>query len=162
MSDSILLKIHEELVAIRELLAKQQTAAPAKTYSGANSGGASSGPDKPIPQPGALVDDPDSVVIPWGKNSGKKLSELSERSLDWYASVKDARLDSSGKPYPPKPADVALENAARQIHHRRLGTLGGSPAQTQGQTRIERNMSPQASAEDLENVPFAARYYDHG
>lgn len=77
----------------------------------------------PIPQPTFVVEDPDSVVVHFGKNNGMPLGQLGERSIEWYASVKEPKLDRTGKPFAPRPSDVALENAARQIIHRRRNTL---------------------------------------
>jgi hypothetical protein len=80
-----------------------------------------------IPQPTALVDDPDAIVVHFGKNSGTPLGALGERSIEWYASLKEPKLDRNGKPFPPRAVDVALENAARQIIHRRRNTLSAVP-----------------------------------
>lgn len=80
-------------------------------------------PSDEIPQPSELLDDPDSVPVHFGKNNGTPIGSLSERSIEWYAKPKEPKLDRNGKPFAPRPADVLLENAARQIIHRRKGTL---------------------------------------
>lgn len=156
MTENILLKIHEELVAIRELLAKQQSAAPAKSYSGSTS--STGATDGPPPQPSEVIPNAGDVQIHFGKNNGKALSSLSERSLSWYATDQPPRLDSSGKPYPPRPQEVLLKNAARTLWHTQKGSLaGGTP-----DTRTERHAPPgrpapgseAAHLSDEENVPF--------
>lgn len=115
-----------ELRIIRDLLGKTQ--APAPVLGAVDAAFASEARDAfkarpPIPQPTYLVDDPDAVEVHFGKNSGTPLGQLGERSIEWYASVKEPKLDRTGKPFAPRPADVALENAARQIIHRRRNTL---------------------------------------
>lgn len=153
-SAPVLLKIYEELVAIRELLARPPAAAAAPARAAAYSAGqsAGSGTQAEIPQPSKIIDNPGDVQCHFGKNNGKPLSEMSERQLSFYASVKEPRLDSSGKPFLPRPADVNLENAARQLWHQQKGTLAGSENPT------ERPAAAQATAkvnEDIdENVPF--------
>jgi hypothetical protein len=135
MTDDLLKSIHEELVAIRQLLAAQAAAAspgrsaPARTaspsgYSGGNSGGGSGGGDEIIPQPSEIVPNAGDVQVHFGKNNGVALSKLSERSLSWYAAEQPPRLDSSGKPYPPRPQETMLKNAARTLWHQNKGTLG--------------------------------------
>ena len=161
-SAPVLLKIYEELVAIRELLARPPAAAAAPARASAYSAGqsAGSGTQAEIPQPSNIIDNPGDVQCHFGKNNGKPLSEMSERQLSFYASVKEPRLDSSGKPFPPRPADVNLENAARQLYHTRMGTLAGSENPT-GRP-AENHDSSGAGAASTEEVPFAARYYEHG
>ena len=107
----------EMILELRSLLMKHVEVTPAAVL--ASSGFQS---QTPIPQPTALVDDPDSVVVHFGKNNGRRLGELGERSIEWYASVKEPKLDRNGRPFAPRAVDVALENAARQIIHRRRNT----------------------------------------
>ncbi len=128
--------ILDELKAIRALLAsgaKPATAAPAAAPT------ASQTPDGPPPQPDTVVENAASTTIHFGKNTGKALGELGEKSLGWYASVKAPRLDNSGKPFPPRPADVALEQAARTLWHQQKGTLtvGAAPQATATSTTAE-------------------------
>lgn len=151
MSDNILLKIHEELVAIRELLAKG-AAAPARPV--ASAGSSSSVANEPPLQPTALVDDPGSVLVPFGKNKGRPLSELAERSLEWYAADQPPRLDSSGKPYPPRPADIAFKNAARQLYHTQKGTLTGPGLEGKSAEPKQNQPPPPKVEEDTGEVPF--------
>jgi hypothetical protein len=70
-----------------------------------------------------VVENAAQVRVHFGKNNGVELGALSERSLGWYASVKAPRLDNSGKPFAPRPAEVALEQAARTLWHQQHGTL---------------------------------------
>lgn len=119
-------QIISELRGIREALTK--TNANPSTLGRIDAAVASEARDAfasrpPIPQPTFVVDDPDSVVVHFGKNNGTPLGQLGERSIEWYASVKEPKLDRTGKPFAPRPTDVALENAARQIIHRRRNTL---------------------------------------
>jgi hypothetical protein len=160
-SAPILLKIYEELTAIREILAKDPAAA-APTRSPAYSSG-SSGAQAEIPQPSKIIDNPGDVQVHFGKNNGVALSALSERSLSWYASVKEPKLKNDGTPFTPRPQEGILENAARQLYHTRMGTLAGSenpsqrPAATPKQTPTE-----SAGAASTEEVPFSPRHLDHG
>lgn len=118
--------ILQELKAIRALLAggAKPAAAPASQPT-------TQTPDGPPPQPDSVVENAASTTIHFGKNTGKALGELGEKSLGWYASVKAPRLDNTGKPFPPRPADVALEQAARTLWHQQKGTLTtGTPPLT--------------------------------
>jgi hypothetical protein len=114
-----------ELKAIRMLLAAKPAAAPAAAVAQT----ATQTPDGPPPQPDTLVENAAAVTVHFGKNNGIALGALSERSLSWYASVKAPKLDNSGKPFDPRPADVALEQAARTLWHTQKGTLA-APAET--------------------------------
>jgi len=118
-----------ELKAIRALLAsKPAAAAPAAAVAQT----ATQTPEGPPPQPDSVVENAASVVIHYGKNNGIALGALSERSLSWYASVKTPKLDNSGKPFDPRPADVALEQAARTLWHTQKGTLAVAAVDTGG------------------------------
>jgi hypothetical protein len=107
-----------ELRAIKALLGARPASAPASTAAPSTPS-----PEGPPPQPGTVVENAASTIIHFGKNNGVALGALSEKSLGWYASVKTPRLDNSGKPFPPRPADVALEQAARTLWHQQHGTL---------------------------------------
>lgn len=78
-----------------------------------------------IPQPSRVIDYPEDVQVHFGKNSGVALGKLSARSIEWYATEQPPRLDSSGKPYPERPQEAELRNAARTLYHRTKGTLKG-------------------------------------
>ncbi|MCX6956602.1 MAG: hypothetical protein NTV51_31110, partial [Verrucomicrobia bacterium] len=129
MNEDILKSIHQELVAIRQLLAEANKAprssTPARTTSSSSSYSSSGGgADEIIPQPSEVIPNAGDVQVHFGKNNGVALSKLSERSLSWYATEQPPRLDSSGKPYPPRPQEVVLRNAARTLWHQNKGTLG--------------------------------------
>lgn len=109
--------ILDELKAIRALLADKPAATAATTQPVTQT------PEGPPPQPDTPVENAANVVIHFGKNNGVALGALSERQLGFYASVKTPRLDNSGKPFPPRPVDVALEQAARTLWHQQKGTL---------------------------------------
>jgi hypothetical protein len=151
MSDNILLKIHEELCAIKELLARQPAAPAARP---ASMFATPSAAQAEIPQPAKIVDNPGDVKVFFGKNTGRPLSELTERSLEWYASVKEPKVDSSGRPFTPRPQEIALENAARQLYHTQKGSLAGAENRTE---RPAATTPPPAAAkieEDTSEIPF--------
>ena len=138
MNDQIL----TELIAIRQLL-ERAIAAPPAARPAAPAGQVA------IPQPSQLVADPGAVCVHFGKNDGQPLSSLNDRSIEWYATPKEPRLNKQGQPFPPRPADEQLANAARQLYHAKRGTLvGEAPV-------AEMNFTPSPAAPDLEeNVPF--------
>lgn len=90
--------------------------------SGAKPTGASTG-NKEIPLPDQVIDDAESVEVHFGKNKGVPLGQLAARSLEWYAQEGEPKLDRNGNPFPPRPEDVRLKNAARTIYHSRKGTI---------------------------------------
>lgn len=152
-----------ELTAIRLILAARPTPAPVPIGAShqptaarpaTSSTGASLG-DVPIPQPSTIIANAGDVQIHFGKNNGKPLSEIGERSLSWYATDQAPRLDSSGKPYPPRPQEVILKNAARTLWHQLRGTLAtGLPQGQAPAPQPPRATTPAASSTDEENVPF--------
>ena len=93
--------------------------------------GASGCSSAPLTQLIVAVDTDRGLLVPVIHDVDKKnildlareLGELSEKSLGWYASVKTPRLDNSGKPFPPRAQDVALEQAARTLWHQQHGSL---------------------------------------
>ena len=121
-------------------------------YSSSSSGSATA--DADIPQPDVTVDSPGDVQVHFGKNNGKPLSELSERSLSWYASEQPPRLDSSGKPYPPRPQETTLKNAARQLWHLRKGTLKGVSEQIATAPKAATKAAPVEVVDDSSEIPF--------
>ncbi len=130
MSEELLKAIHQELVSIRKLLAEGKSApasrsAPSRaTTSTSSSSSFSRSGDEEIPQPTEIVANAGDVQVHFGKNNGVALSKLGERSLSWYAQEQAPRLDSSGNPYPPRPQEITLRNAARTLWHQNRGTLG--------------------------------------
>lgn len=140
MNDQIL----AELITIRQLI-ERAIAAPsaARPATPAPAGQVA------IPQPSQLVADPGAVCVHFGKNDGQPLSSLNDRSIEWYATPKEPRLNKQGQPFPPRPADEQLANAARQLYHQKRGTLVGKPPVA------EMNFTPGSAAPDIdENVPF--------
>ena len=168
MNEDILKSIHEELVAIRQLLAEANKSsparsAPARATSSASSASSTSsylsggggGGDEPIPQPSEVVPNAGDVQVHFGKNNGVALSKLSERSLSWYATEQPPRLDSSGKPYPARPQETVLKNAARTLWHQNRGTLGQPDvAKSAAPTLPGVATESAAHLSDEENVPF--------
>jgi len=140
MNDQIL----AELITIRQLLERAIAAPPAARPATPAPAG-----QVAIPQPSQLVADPGSVCVHFGKNDGQPLSSLNDRSIEWYATPKEPRLNKQGQPFPPRPADEALSNAARQLYHSKRGTLVGKPPVA------EMQFTPGSEAPDIdENVPF--------
>jgi hypothetical protein len=161
MNEDILKSIHEELVAIRQLLAEANKAparsAPARTTTSASSYSSSGGgADEVILQPTEVIPNAGDVQVHFGKNNGVALSKLSERSLSWYATEQPPRLDSSGKPYPPRPQETTLRNAARTLWHQNKGTLGQPDAPKGAGPAATPAVATESSAHlsDEENVPF--------
>ena len=109
--------IHAELIRIREALEARPFAsgAPAAKPAPARS--------DEVPMPTEVIADAGNVQVHFGKNKGVALSSLSERSVAWYAQEPEPRLGNNGKPFPPRPEDVLLRNAARTIIHKKRGTL---------------------------------------
>jgi len=134
-----------ELTAIRLILSARPVAAPAQTATAPQYAQSTASSDGPPPQPSQVIEDAGSVLVHFGKNKDKPLSELSERSLSWYASEQPPRLDNAGKPFPPRQVEITLRNAARTLWHTRAGTLGAAAVQ-----------APSAKVADgvEENIPF--------
>jgi len=111
-----------EVRAIRTALTQgNKPAAPAVA-----SKPASAGP-KEIPLPSEVIDNATDVPVHFGKNKGTPLGSLSPKSIEWYAQEPEPRLRNDGTPFPPRPDDVLLRNAARTIVHRGSGTLPSPP-----------------------------------
>jgi hypothetical protein len=141
MNDQIL----TELIAIRQLLERAIAAPPAARPAAPAPAG-----QVAIPQPSQLVADPGAVCVHFGKNAGQPLSALNDRSVEWYAAPKEPRLGNNGKPFPPRPADEQLANAARQLYHAKRGTLvGKAPV-------AEMSFAPGTAKPETvdENIPF--------
>ena len=161
MNEDLLKAIHEELISIRQLLASQQAAArstPARatssTPSYASSGGGG-GSDEVILQPTEVVPNAGDVTVHFGKNNGVALAKLSERSLSWYATEQPPRLDSSGKPYPARPQETTLRNAARTLWHQNRGTLGQADVAPKAKGTPAAEMAVEAPSHPSdEEVPF--------
>ncbi len=156
MNEEILKAIHEELVGIRQLLLETKQAqtrgTPARTSNSGSSSTSLSG-DTPPPQPTEVIANPGDVQVHFGKNTGIALSKLSERSLSWYAQEQPPRLDSSGNPYPMRPQENTLRNAARTLWHQNRGSLGQADAPKSAATASP-SVESSAHLSDEDNVPF--------
>jgi hypothetical protein len=91
-----------------------------------------------IPQPTTVIENAGDTPVHFGKNLGLPLKSLTDRSLSWYAEDKPAKLKDDGTPYPLRPADALLLNAARTYYHQQHGTLTGDvpTAYTDPQTNL--------------------------
>lgn len=161
MTDQILTEIRQELGLIRALLEIQVKAASAPaqaTQARASTGSGGARDEAPPPMPTRIWPDAENFQITFGKNQGKSLGELADNSLSWYCKDPEPKLDSSGKPYPPRQSDMELRQAARTVYHRRKGAIpkdeANPPYSSGGGT------SPKV--DDGPDVPFAVRHLDHG
>jgi hypothetical protein len=161
MNDDLLKAIHQELVAIRQLLADGKAPAMRSTpvRASAPSGAVSrsnGGEEEAVPQPTEIIANAGDVQVHFGKNNGVALAKLSERSLSWYAQEQAPRLDSSGNPYPARPQEITLRNAARTLWHQNRGTLGGGATGAKSSTTAtEAFVEPSGHPADNEDsMPF--------
>lgn len=142
----------EELKAIRELLARAPVLQPAQSRAASSSSG--SRDEEPPPMPNRIWPNAEAFMVPFGKNQGKALGELADNSLSWYCKDPEPKLDSSGRPYPPRQADMELRQAARTVYHRRKGAIPKDEAAP---------AYPSGAGADLDkDVPFLRRDFDHG
>lgn len=111
--------IHAELIRIREALEARPFASGAPAAKPAPSFPKSD----EVPMPTEVIANAGEVQVHFGKNKGVALSSLGERSVAWYAQEPEPRLGNNGKPFPPRPEDVLLRNAARTLIHQKRGTL---------------------------------------
>jgi len=132
--------IHAELIRIREALEARPYASGAPAAKPASSFPKSD----EVPMPTEIIADAGSVQVHFGKNKGVALSSLGERSVAWYAQEPEPRIGNNGKPFPPRPEDVLLRNAARTIIHQKRGTIAGAAVPT----------APAATSVNEEHVPF--------
>jgi len=135
--------IHAELVRIREALEARPYAAGAPPTKPASSFAKTD----EVPMPTEVIPNAGDVQVHFGKNNGVALSSLGDRSVAWYAQEPEPRLDSSGKPFPPRAEDVQLRNAARTLIHQKRGTLTGAAVN-------QPKASVTVASVDDENVPF--------
>lgn len=106
-----------EIRAFRSVL--MQTRAPAAATPSA----APAAISEEIPLPITPVENAGAVQVHFGKNAGKPLADLGAKSVEWYAKEQPAKLKQDGTPFAPRPADVALREAARTLVHQRRGTI---------------------------------------
>jgi len=129
--------IHAELVRIREALEARPYA------SGAPAAKPAAAPrSDEVPMPTEIIDDAGNVQVHFGKNKGVALSALGERSVAWYAQEAEPRIGNNGKPFPPRPEDVLLRNAARTIIHQKRGTIAGAAVPTAPVANIDEGNVP--------------------
>lgn len=155
-----------ELRTIRKLLEAQaeerKAASPAPaaqpSYSTSTSSSGGKFGDEPIPQPNPMwaLHEAEAHAVHFGKNNGVLLRDLADRSLSFYAKDKPPQLDSKGKPYPKRPIDTDLENAARTVWHYRRGTLANGAQQPAPASTQPPKASTPAAAKTSgdEDVPF--------
>ncbi len=110
-----------EIRAIRSALTQNKPAAPAAAFKSGPTG------PKDIPMPSEVIENAGDVAVHFGKNKGTPLGSLSAKSCEWYAQEPEPRLRNDGTPFPPRPEDVLLRNAARPIVPRNRGTLPSPP-----------------------------------
>jgi len=132
--------IHAELIRIREALEARPYASGAPAAKPASSFPKSD----EVPLPAEIIPNAGEVQVHFGKNKGVALSSLGERSVAWYAQEPEPRIGNNGKPFPPRPEDVLLRNAARTIIHQKRGTIAGAAVPT----------APAATSVNEEHVPF--------
>jgi len=118
--------IHAELVRIREALEARPYAAGAPAAKPAPSLAKSD----EVPLPNEIIPNAGEVQVHFGKNKGVALSSLGDRSVAWYAQEPEPRIGNNGKPFPPRPEDVLLRNAARTLIHQKRGTLPSAAVPT--------------------------------
>ena len=116
--------IHAELVRIREALEARPYSAGAPTHKAV----ATQAKTDEVPLPSELIANAGDVQVHFGKNKGVALSTLGDRSVAWYAQEPEPRLRNDGTPFPPRPEDVLLRNAARTIIHQKRGTIAAVSA----------------------------------
>ena len=137
--------IHAELIRIREALEARPFA------SGAPVAKPAAPRSDEVPMPTEVVPDAGNVQVHFGKNKGVALSSLSERSVAWYAQEPEPRLGNNGKPFPPRPEDVLLRNAARTLIHQKRGTI---PAVTEPKAIPADSEVTTIMSVNEEHVPF--------
>ena len=137
--------IHAELIRIREALEARPFA------SGAPAAKPAAPRSEEVPMPTEIIADAGSVQVHFGKNKGVALSSLSERSVAWYAQEPEPRIGNNGKPFPPRPEDVLLRNAARTLIHQKRGTIPAvnEPTKIPADSEVTTIMSV-----NEEHVPF--------
>jgi len=148
MSNTTTDKTLNDVVALlADILAELKAKPAAPIWQGKTQTAASSPtPTGDVPQPTELVGDPGAVEIHFGKNTGKRIDDLSDNSLAWYAQDQ-VRLKNDGTPFPPREQDTKLRNACRQLWHDKKGTLRDGKGQSAAAPK------PAARLDD-EAVPF--------
>lgn len=146
---NILATLDDQTQLLRDILAAlKSNARPATSQASAP---AQTGPEV-YPQPLRIIsiEDAEETEVHFGKNAGKKLRDLGEKSVSWYALEKPPQLKKDGTPFDPRPQDVALTEAARTLHHARLGTL----ATNRVAVPTKQKDAPKQAEIDDSSVPF--------
>jgi hypothetical protein len=117
----ILLELREIKLALQSRQTPlPQAPAPAKTSTSTRT------PDS-LPMPTTLIERAGEVAVHFGKNAGTPISQLNDKQLLWYGADREPQLKKDGTPFPPRDADVLLQNACRTLWHERVGTLPSFP-----------------------------------
>jgi hypothetical protein len=127
-------ELMQEIRAIRMVLTQSKPAASAVASKPAPTG------PKDIPLPSEVIENAGDIPVHFGKNKGTPLGSLSAKSVEWYAQEPEPRLRNDGTPFPPRPEDVLLRNAARTIVHRNRGTLPSPPVKLESATPISEDV----------------------
>jgi hypothetical protein len=148
---SLDLTVRELTESVKQLASRPVPSFPAAGgYTPPKASPTDSRPNEEIPQPSEIVANAGEVEIHFGKNAGVPLASLGERSLSWYASEQPPRLNSQGLPFPMRPQEITLRNAARTLWHQNKGTLKGADPAASEPTKP--TPPPQENID--ENVPF--------
>ena len=147
---NILATLDDQTQLLRDILAALKSSARPATSQATTT--AQTGPEV-YPQPLRVIsiEDAEETEVHFGKNAGKKLRDLGEKSVSWYALEKPPQLKKDGTPFDPRPQDVALTEAARTLHHARLGTLATNRVAVPTKPK---DAPKQAALPSDEEVPF--------
>ena len=110
MTDQQFQALHAQLVKIHEALLERGVPRPTSPSSSSSS-------SEDIPLPVEPVANAASVEVHFGKNKGVPLGRLSRKSIEWYAKEQPKKLMHDGNPFPDRPQDVTLREAARTLYH---------------------------------------------
>lgn len=122
MTDTQFNALLAELIGIRHALEARTTSkptAPSPTTTSTRT------PDS-LPMPATVIERAGEVAVHFGKNAGMPISQLNDKQLLWYGSDREPQLKKDGTPFPPRDADMLLQNACRTLWHQRRGALPGS------------------------------------
>ena len=150
---NILATLDDQTQLLRDILAALKSSARPATSQATQS--AQTGPEV-YPQPLRVIsiEDAEETEVHFGKNAGKKLRDLGEKSVSWYALEKPPQLKKDGTPFDPRPQDVALTEAARTLHHARAGTLATNRVAAPAATTKAKDAPKQAALPSYDEVPF--------
>lgn len=151
---NILATLDDQTQLLRDILAALKSSARPATSQATSQATATAqtGPEV-YPQPLRVIsiEDAENTEVHFGKNAGKRLADLGEKSVSWYALEKPAKLKNDGTPFDPRPQDVALTEAARTLHHARAGTLATNRVAAPAATTKPKDA---AKADDSDSIPF--------